>query len=388
MDQMTLPDPDGTGGFDRPVYDYVFDKNSNLFQVVDPDPDDKPGAPGPRLRSVTHAVFDERNRMTQLTLGFLSANPAVRKFEYDAANQLTAEIVDMNGAAADARKTRHDYDRLGRVVKTTLPDPDGEGTGDPAPFWAYEFDTAGNLARVADPRNQGTTNATVYAYDRLHQVLSVMQPDPDLGGELLSPVTTYEYNDAGDVTRTRDPLNHGTENWTEFTYDGMGLKTSERLPEPGDGGQRPWTLFLYDRHGRPTKTQQVIGVPDSSGGESNDLSTQHVYDRLGRRTSTHHPAGGLTRFEYDLAGNRTKLIDPVNNDTIWTYDGLDRVTAETNELGHSRLYEHDQLNNLTKLTDRRSQVRTFEYDTLYRRTAENWLNAQGAEFRSYEFTYK
>jgi YD repeat-containing protein len=52
-----------------------------------------------------------------------------------------------------------------------------------------------------------------------------------------------------------------------------------------------------------------------------------------------------------------------------------------------RTYEYDQVNNLTKLTDRKSQVRTFEYDALYRRTAENWLNAQSAEFRSYEFTY-
>ena len=49
-------------------------------------------------------------------------------------------------------------------------------------------------------------NVTTYGYNVLGRVTSVTEADPDGGGELLSPVTIYEYDGNGNLVSLTDPL--------------------------------------------------------------------------------------------------------------------------------------------------------------------------------------
>src|SRR5690606_17519610 len=72
---------------------------------------------------------------------------------YDAAGQVIA-TTDALG-----RTTTYEYDDLGRLVKTTLPDPDGVG-GEDAPEYETEYSKVGNVLREIDALG----NVTTYEY--------------------------------------------------------------------------------------------------------------------------------------------------------------------------------------------------------------------------------
>ena len=157
------------------------------------------------------------------------------------------------------------------------------------------------------------------------------QPDPDGGGELTSPVTSYEYDAAGQLTSETDPLGHVT----SYAYDNLGRKVSTTAPDPDGAGQLAAPVEVYT---------------------------------------------------YDSVGNMLTLTDPVGNETGWTYDNLNRKISETNELSQSRSFEYDAASKLTKRTDRNGRIIEYTYDYLGRQTAELWKDGQST-VRTISYAY-
>uniref|UniRef100_UPI0036F4AC00 RHS repeat domain-containing protein n=1 Tax=Anatilimnocola aggregata TaxID=2528021 RepID=UPI0036F4AC00 len=61
-----------------------------------------------------------------------------------------------------------------RQTGVQLPDPDGPGVL-AAPVYAYKYDAAHQLTRVTDPLSRVTN----YAYDALGRLITTTLPDPD-----------------------------------------------------------------------------------------------------------------------------------------------------------------------------------------------------------------
>ncbi len=210
------------------------------------------------------------------------------------------------------------------------------------------------------------------AYDALGRTLTVTEPDPDGAGPLAAPLTTYAYDDDGDMVS--ETTLDGT---TSYQYDALGRLTKLTMPDPDGAGSglAPWTVFAYNAAGWKTSETNRLGN-----------GTTYDYDNLGRVTKVTDAESGETSYTYDAKGNRLTLTDPVGNTTTWTYDKLDRVLTDTNELSDTRTSQYDAAGNLTQLTDRNGRVTTYEYDDLNRRTAENWLDGM-TTLRTFTYSY-
>ncbi|MBW3540935.1 MAG: hypothetical protein KY476_11745 [Planctomycetes bacterium] len=319
---LTRPDPDGAGPLTSPVITYAYDTLGRVTSVTD------------ALSNNTSYAYDQADRITSVT----DALGGVTSWTYNGFGQVTS-VTD-----ALANTTNSTYDPLGRLstvtdalggvasygwdaagnqTSLTLPDPDGEGFGDPAPQFTYAYDALGRNTSITDPLG----NVETFAYDAAGQMTS--------STDQLSRTTTYAWDGVGRLTGVTDPLSQTT----QYAYDAAGNLTSV--------------------------TDPLSNV------------TSYQYDGLHRRTGITDAAGGITTFSYDAVGNLTGLTDPVGNATAWAWDDLDRLTSETDPLGAVRSYDYDAADNLTRYTDRLGRITEYAYDALYRPTQETWLAADG-----------
>ena len=56
-------------------------------------------------------------------------------------------------------------------------------------------------------------------------------------------------------------------------------------------------------------------------------------------------------------------------------------------MGKTRSYDYDAVGELILSIDRNGRQRTYNYDALNRETAENWLDANGNNLRTFSYTY-
>jgi RHS repeat-associated protein len=272
------------------------------------------------------------------------------------------------------------YDGLGRTTTVTQPDPDGSGLL-AAPVTSYGYDNIGNVTSMTDPRG----NITLYAYDNLHRVTTVTEADPDDAGPQSPPVTTFSYDAAGQLLATTDPLGRVT----GYAYDRLGRTTSVTRPDPDGVGPdaSPVTSFGYDSVGN------LIAETDPLGNV-----TLYGYDILSRLTTVTEadPDGAgpqsspVTTRAYDAAGQLVAFIDQVGRMSTNEYDALGRLTVATGpdpdgagpELPASMAYAYDRVGNVVAESNRLGHTTTYAYDNLYRLT--NLTDANGEDTT---FTY-
>ncbi len=310
------------------------------------------------------SMTDERQLTTTFDIDPLNGNiRAIHRplghntfFTYTASGQ-----VDTTTDALE-RVTDYDYDLLGRLMTVTF----AKGTADEA-RQDYEYDLAGNVIATIDENR----HRTEYRYDQMNRLRVVTQADPDgLDGSQESPVTSYGYDDAGNLVSLQD----ANEVVTTYGFDEVGRMIEMTAPDPdGAGPAGPSvTRYEYDFAGNLVATIDPLGH-----------TTRNRYDARSRLMDTIDPNGGRTRFQYDVDGNLTALTDPVNNTTAFGYDSRDRLVAETDPLGKSIRYEYDGANNLTHKFDRNSRETRYDYDALNRLRTETWIG--GGNTISYDY---
>lgn len=351
-------------------------------------------------------------------------NEATVRNQYDTETGYLTDSFDELG-----RRTHYEYDNLGRVIETDLPNPDDLGEFDVTRSTKQHYDAAGNvdsttnaLAVVTtmdydtrgrlttttfpDPitgaagattvnhyDSRGNMNYTIdqlgritnYAYNDLNQLEYVYAPDPDdaTNPEARGPATHYLYDDLGNLKSVTDP--RGAK--TTYEYDEMSRVVRTILPDdttPGDPGVSIYNVYTDG---------QLTSTTDANGN-----MTSYEYDELGRLKKTILPdedgetseTSPYTEVTYDKAGNVVSQRDANGNVTVLVYDARNRQTDvylpdhDTGEYDpspghsphlHTEYYDDGQVH---VTTDALGHITTYGYDDAGRQTSVTFASATGA----------
>jgi len=356
-----------------PVTQTEYDTAGNRTKTID------------ALGNETVYEYDSRFRLIKVTLpdpdGAGSQTSPIVSYTYNDAGQLETQT------DALGRVTTYAYDDLGRQISVTRPDPDGAGS-QTAPVTSYTYDDVGNRLTATDPLG----NVTTYTYDDQNRLVTITQTDPDGAGSLTSPVTTYAYDDAGQLLSITDPLNRVT----SYAYDDLGRQTSTTSPDPDGAGSQtsPVTSTTYDAAGNVlTQTdafgnvtsyefddlQRLVKVtqadPDGAGSQTAPEMT-YTYDALGRMITMTDALGRTTTYEYDALGRQTKI-------TLPDPDGVGSQTAPVQQT------VYDVHGNVIASIDALGNKTRYEYDNLHRQVKVIQADPDGVgSLSSPETTYE
>jgi YD repeat-containing protein len=271
------------------------------------------------------------------------------------------------------RQTTTLYNALGQLWALIEPDP---GTGQHGmPITLYQYDAAGNVTYVSDPRG----NVTEYQYDAMNRVKIIIPPSP--GGDPDTPaaaVTQYEYDANGNLRREIVHLDGNsssvasTDRVAIRDYDARNLVQKLTLSAPFPGGapanvpadqraiieQQPVVEYRYDTLGNLAFETDVRGLTDGSGAT---IKTKYEYDKLGRTTRIIYPsssdmghASPVRAYHYKAAGQLEQVYGDSTVVTRNYYDKLDRLIAidhpdgSSSEPGLITLYAYDDSGDLQR----------------------------------------
>ena len=108
----------------------------------------------------------------------------------------------------------------GRWRGVTQPDPDGGGSL-AAPVTTYKYDAGSNLIEVVDPMLKSIN----FDYDNLSRLIEEQLPDQDGAGPLSRPTTTYTYDAVGNWLTLTVPV----VNTTTWNYDKLSRVLTARM---------------------------------------------------------------------------------------------------------------------------------------------------------------
>ncbi len=233
-------------------------------------------------------------------------------------------------------QTTQTYDFLGRTTQITLPDSSSV---------SYSYDDTNNKVTFTNGRGYDT----IYWLDWLSRLTKV---EEEYATDTFA-VTTYNYNEIGQLTSFTDAESHTT----TYTYSSLFGLTKRAFPNS------EYEEYEYDDVGN------IISFTDANG---NEISS--TYDSLCRLTEIEYADQSTVSFTYDLNSNRTKMEDDAPNtddDVEYTYDKWNRLLTETRSISTSTYtisHEYDVANRLTKLTYPDNMQILYSYDDLNRTT--------------------
>jgi RHS repeat-associated protein len=267
-------------------------ETSQVEMIPDPNcPPIGPGEPGfcPKIESL---VFTPRGSWDYDEIGRLTAemgnNGQNFRYKYDGNGNVIETTDSLN------RVTRHTYDSQNQRIKTESP-----AVGGQVLVTDYDYDGAGRLKWVADPRDK----VTEYLYNGFGELRE--QRSPDTG------TTKFTYDSAG----RRDTMTRNDNQLTQYTYDSLG-----RLKTLSAGGQSQ--SFTYDTctNGKG----QLCSVTDPGG------TVSYTYTKTGQpasQTSVINGTNFVTSWTYDVRDRLIQISYPGGNKAIYEYDNRDQVTA-------------------------------------------------------------
>jgi RHS repeat-associated protein len=181
----------------------------------------------------------------------------------------------------------------------------------------YNYDSAGNVTSVTDPRS----NTTTYTVNALNQVVQAVEPLS------VTKTTIYDANDRVITTTASNDTTVGNGTFTVVkSYDAQDNLTS--VVEDLTSGASVTTAYAYDDNDRLTKVTSPVGNETVYGYDSRDLQTSVT------RKAASSPNDAVAATVYDENGNRVTVTDPNGNNTVYAYDGYDRLTQTTRPQGN------------------------------------------------------
>ncbi len=412
------------------VTKFEFDHLDRLAKLISADPD---GTSGPEQSLVTEYVYDAFSNIARTT---------VRNFN---------PVFDADGDPSTDPDTVHTtcsyYDTMDRLVWQVDPHPDQDTdlascqltslppswTAAQTGIWAGRpithysaYDGNSNLESVTDAEGRTTD----FVYDDLNRLTQITQPglliepntDASLStghGEVLAtgnrPVTTFVYDNLGNLWSSTDSLG----NTTEFRYDAWNRPLSISEPQLSGGAtavttfdysklQYGWVHRMTDAEGRMTETQldfidrlEYVARPADVDGrqpttwydyyrdsqllrtvDAEGNATSYTYDDRARLETVVQPSvwdavqaqnvQPTTTYVYDAANQLTKVIDPLSRETTYGYDDLGRIELVTppdpdnapgGELPPTMQYTYDAAGNLLQTTDALSHTMGYVLPT-------------------------
>jgi RHS repeat-associated protein len=324
-----------------------------------------------------YTVQYRESEVVELDQGSATPPVVAWHYAYDPNTLAPTSITDPNGGVTSAA-----YDDQGNVLAFT--DPMGltrnyrykHNGSDHASTTETDamgvttttvFDVFGNVDSQSTPIvGTGHAQTTTFAYGD-PQNPTDMTSMTDANGA----VWTYAYDKYGNLTSITDPLG----DQSTFTYNILGLRTSETAPDGNVQGANPkpyTTTVTY------TKDYNILSVADGLGA-----ATTNAYDSTGNLVSQTDSLGNQTAYTYDANGQLTKLrlptgnnqdftyspdgalasqTDPAGGKTSFSYDSLGRLISTSDPLGHSTSFSYDPAGNLVSTTDPSGIVTADSYD--------------------------
>ena len=289
-------------------------------------------------------------------LTLVDPNGLTTTLTYDARQRLTSRTVG-------TETTSYEYDGVGQMTKVTLPD---------GSFLSYTYDAAHRLTAIQDnlgnriaytldlmgnrTREDVFDPASQLAQTRVRVYSNLNRLTQEIGGtNPATQITSYGYDNQGNVTSITDPLNRVTAN----AYD--ALNRLKQLTDPANGV----TGYGYD------SLDQLVSVSDPRSN-----TTGYTLDGLGNLSQQSSPDTGTTANAQDAAGNLITSTDATGQSTSYTYDALNRITRIVyNQATGTQLkqldYVYDQgangIGRLTSITETSAvgavlQTTTYGYD--------------------------
>ncbi len=407
--ELTLPssrvvvfEPDGLGGFERPVeFDGLLTVDGTGWRLGFSDGSattfDSSGAMTSRESwdgQVVTAAYTS-GRLSSLTS---SVGPSLT-MAYTS-GRLTSVT------ASDGRVVSYTYDLNGFLTGATLP---GSVT------WSYTNDADGHVTKVEDPtgvdvvtlgydtagrvtsqtlaagaqttfvydlpRSQvavtdvATSTTNTYYYDGLGRLVTVEDED---GGTIersydefdqltgtqsrLGGSTTIDRNDRGLIVEItapgRDPItiDYDGSNRVESVTDASGTTTYSY-----DGAERiPATVTDPESH---TATFDVVDGLIESVTDADGVTVLYRYDSLRQLEETEDEYGNITTYDYDAVGRQTSVEKPSGATTLTGYDAAGRPDELTAADGGLTQVAYDGAGRVTSVTDPTLAVTTFAYDS-------------------------
>lgn len=351
----------------------TYDAVGNVRSVTDPRgaEDGQPGDALPHTTTITYDALDRpvSEASPKLTEGG-ETETVTTTTEYDDNGNVTAEV-DAEGAREESQFSPTDevtevrapatehadeagaeeevtelvYDEADNLIEETAPEG-SESAEEGDNVTEYVHNEVGELvAQIETSTEGGETDelATSYAYDRLGQVVGVVDPERNA-----------EFNDAPE-DNALDPERRRV----SYDYDAAGNKTSE-IEDPG--GQALQTTWTYDENGNPVTETDPVGA-----------TTVVSYDERGLVTAEEGPEGERTEYELRPDGLPEKVTSPngVASETEGDFEKefeyyptgelkSETIPAAPDQYGPDDAkveYERDSVGNPTTIVD----ARGYEY---------------------------
>lgn len=293
---------------------------------------------------------------------------------------------------ANDRVTTTEYDPLGRVTKTWLPNRPA-GTNPDSPNYSFSYLIRRDNANVVTTNNltHDAKYATSYAfYDGLLRPRQTQEESPDRAGRLVTETfhdtrgladrfsgTYYADGPAEPVLVTGQETKYPAH--TETLFDGAGRPTVVISKKFTDETKRTTTSYtgdtttvvppkgatattsVVDALGRTTELKQYTDAERTTS-----QTTAYVHDKKGRLAEVTDPSGAKWTYGYDIRGRQTTNSDPDKGSSTTTYDKGDRATDTKDARGVTLHTDYDDLGRRTALTKGTSTLATWTYDTASR----------------------
>lgn len=274
-----------------------------------------------------------------------------RAQEWTANSDIQSTTDAFASSSTPGNQTTAEYDEMNRQTSTTMPTGAAtqaiyaQGANCPTAKTGTErqvlcsvdssgsrssntYDAAGNLTKQSDSTSTETTTHTYTRENDLGSICGGRKGQICSSKDGKDNVTSYQYDTAGNVTRTTPPAPLGQ---TINTYDALNrLKTTT-------DGNGDVTTYSYDVQDRLTVTKyddgsEVRTAWNKNGTKSTEFDTasnktiSYQYDSLGNQTQKTLSGTTANKLRYDAVGNLTSYEDS-SGVTTYTYDSANQLTS-------------------------------------------------------------